>query len=68
MSFDEVLAALHSLTFEERQTQVRMALELDDSSLSAADVKLVDARLAEHHDDPNSSASLQELKNRLESQ
>ena len=43
------------------------ALELNDSPLSVADKQLVEARLAEHHEDPDSSLSLQELKNRLQS-
>ena len=67
MSFNEVLAELPRLTFEERQILIRMALELDDSPLSAADEEFVDARLAEHHADPDSSIPLQELKNRLKS-
>ena len=67
MSFNEVLAELPRLTFEERQILIRRALELDDSPLSAADQKLVEERLAEHHDDPDSSLTLQELKNRLHS-
>ena len=67
MSFNEVLAELPRLTFEERQILIRMALELDDSPLSAADQELVEERLAEHHDDPDSSLPLQELKNRLRS-
>ncbi|HKY43217.1 MAG TPA: hypothetical protein VJM50_08980 [Pyrinomonadaceae bacterium] len=67
MSFNEVLAELPRLTFEERQILIRMALELDDSPLSATDQKLVEERLAEHHDDPDSSLTLQELKNRLQS-
>ena len=66
MSFNEVLAELPRLTFEERQILIRTALELDDSPLSAADEELVEARLAEHHDNPNSSLPLQELKNRLQ--
>lgn len=52
--------------FEERQI-IRMALELDDPAFSAADERLVDERLAEHHVDPNSSVLLQHLKNRLQS-
>ena len=67
MSLNKVLAELPHLTFEERQILIRMALELDDSPLSAADEELVDARLAEHHHDPDSSIPLQELKNRLKS-
>jgi hypothetical protein len=67
MSFNEVIAELPRLTFEERQILIRRALELDDPPLSAADEELVDKRLAAHHSDPSSSVSLDELKNRLRS-
>jgi len=65
MSFNEVIAELPRLTFEERQILIRRALELDDPPLSAADEELVDNRLAAHHSDPGSSLSLDELKTRL---
>ncbi|MGZ5434931.1 MAG: hypothetical protein ACXWID_10740 [Pyrinomonadaceae bacterium] len=67
MSFNEVIAELPRLTFEERQILIRRALELDDPPLSAADEALVEERLAGHHADPASSVSLDELKNRLRS-
>ena len=62
MSFNEVIAELPRLTFEQRQILIREALELDDSLLSAADEALIDERLAAHHADPNSSIPLEELK------
>jgi hypothetical protein len=65
MSFNEVIAELPKLTFEERQILIRLALELDDPPLSAVDEELVEARLAQHHADPNSSVPLAELKARL---
>jgi hypothetical protein len=67
MSFNEVIAQLPHLTFEERQILIRLALELDDPPLSAVDEELVEARLAEHHADPSSSVPLAEHKNRLPS-
>jgi len=67
MSFNEVIAELPRLTFEERQILIRRALELDDPPLSAADEELVEDRLAEHRADPKSSISLEELKTRLRS-
>ena len=67
MSFNEVIAELPKLTFEERQILIRLALELDDPPLSAVDEELVEARLAEHHADPSSSVPLAELKDRLRS-
>jgi hypothetical protein len=67
MSFNEVIAELPRLTFEERQIVIRQALELDDPSLSVAEEELIEARLAEHHSDPRTSAPLAELKRRLRS-
>ena len=67
MSFNEVIAQLPRLTFEERQILIRLALELDDPPLSAVDEELVEARLAEHHSDPSSSVPPAELKDRLRS-
>jgi len=68
MSFNEVIAELPRLTFEERQILIRRALELDDPPLSAADEELVEARLAAHRSDPNSSVPLNEMSSRLRSQ
>jgi putative addiction module component (TIGR02574 family) len=67
MSFNEVIEELPRLTFEERQILIRRVLELDDAPLSAADEELIEARLAEHHSDPNTSLPLGELKDRLRS-
>jgi len=58
MSFNEVIAELPRLTFEEREILIRRALELDDPALSAADEALVEARLAEHHAASSSSIHL----------
>lgn len=67
MSFNEVIAELPHLTFEERQILIRRAVELDDPPLSAADEELVESRLAEHHADPSSSVPLDETRRRLRS-
>jgi len=67
VSFNEVIAELPRLTFEERQILIRRALELDDPPLSATDEELVEERLAGHHDDPTSSMSLDEMKHHLRS-
>lgn len=67
MSFNQVIAELPRLTFEERQILIRRALELDDPPLSAADEELIEARVAAHHSDPNSSVPLNEMKDRLRS-
>lgn len=67
MDFDEVLAELRRLSFEERQFLIRVALELESASLPEAEKELVEARLAEHHNNPDSSVPLQEFKKRLQS-
>lgn len=67
MSFNEVIAELPRLTFEERQILIRRALELDDPPLSAGDEELVEQRLAEHHGDPGSSIAMDELKRGIRS-
>jgi hypothetical protein len=67
MSFNEVIAELPRLTFEERQILIRRALELDDPPLSAGDEALIEERLAEQCSDPGSSVPLDEIKRRLRS-
>jgi len=67
MSFNEVIAQLPSLTFEERQILIRRALDLDDPALSPAEEELVESRLVAHHANPESSISLNEMKERLRS-
>ena len=67
MNFNEVIAELPRLTFEERQILIRRALELDDSTLLTTDEELVENRLAEHHSDPSSSVSLDDVKTRMRS-
>jgi putative addiction module component (TIGR02574 family) len=67
MSFNEVIAELPHLTFEERQILIRRALELDDPPLSTTDETLVESRLADHHADPASSVPIDEMKRRLRS-
>jgi len=65
MRFNEVIAQLPRLTFEERQILIRRALELDDPPLSAANEKVVEECLAAHHSEPSSSVPLDQLKQRL---
>lgn len=65
MSFNEVMAELPKLTFEQRQMLMRRALELDESGLSPAEEHLVEERLAEYHRDPNSGVGLGETEKRL---
>lgn len=65
MSFAEVMQELPSLTFAQRQLLIRRAVELDDTGLPSADEDMVESRLAEHYVAPDSSVSLDEMKQRL---
>jgi hypothetical protein len=67
MSFEQVIAELPRMTFEQRQVLVRRAVEIDDSPLSPSDESLIDARLAAHKANPKSSLPLAEFKKRLQS-
>jgi len=65
MSFNEVLDELPALSVAERQLLVRRALELDEPGLAEQDIALVEQRLAEHQENPNSAVPLEEVKTRL---
>jgi putative addiction module component (TIGR02574 family) len=65
MIFYNVIEELPTLTFEQRQLLIRKAIELDDPPLSEEDKALIDARLAVHRADPDSSLPLDEMKARL---
>lgn len=65
MSFEQVIAELPRLTFEQRQLLIRRAVDLDDSPLSPVDDALVDSRLADHHRNPASSIPLEEFKTKV---
>ena len=67
MSFNEVIAELPKLTFEQRQILIREALELDDPPFSSVDEALIDQRLSAHHANPESSISLEDLKRSIRS-
>jgi hypothetical protein len=65
MSFEQVIAELPNMTFEQRQALIRRAVELDDSPLSDSDEALVEQRLAAHRADPTSSIPLEKFKRQL---
>ena len=67
MSFSEVLAELPALTVAQRQQLIRRALDLDEPGLSPQDEAFVEQRFAEHHQNPGSAVSLEEMKSRLRS-
>ena len=65
VSFNEVMAELPKLSFEERQLLMRRALELDESALSPAEERLVEERRAEYRRNPAAGLSLDEIEKRL---
>ena len=65
MSLNEMVAELSSLTVAERQFLVRRALDLDEPELSTEDIREIERRLEDHHRDPSSALSLDEMKKRL---
>ncbi|MBC8245060.1 MAG: hypothetical protein H8E20_11760 [Verrucomicrobia bacterium] len=65
VSFNQVLDELPALSVAERQLLIRRALELDESGLSESDTALVEQRIAEHQENPDSAIPLGEIKTRL---
>lgn len=61
----ELLAELPSLTVEQRQLLIQRAVELDETSLSPAEERLVEERLAEYRQNPNSGISWEEVESHL---
>jgi hypothetical protein len=68
MSFAEVLQELPTLTIQQRQVVIRRALELEEPPLSAPEESLVESRLADHRNNPDTSVPLTEMKRRLSPQ
>jgi putative addiction module component (TIGR02574 family) len=66
MSKAQILEAIPKLTPEERE-EIRQKLDEFDDELSAEDLALIDARIAEHEADPHSAIPLEEFKARLKS-
>ncbi|WP_221029323.1 hypothetical protein [Actomonas aquatica] len=65
MSFNEVMAELPSLSFEERQTLIRHAIELDELPFSPVQEQEIERRRNVHAAAPESAIPAAEMKNRL---
>jgi hypothetical protein len=59
MSLAEIIAELPRLSDEERWQVIERAMELED--FSEYELKLIDARIAEHNQDPGSSIPMEEM-------
>jgi putative addiction module component (TIGR02574 family) len=62
MSLTEILAAIPKLSFAERQELVRRAIEIEDHDLTAEEKAILDQRLEDFRQNPNSGITAQQLK------
>lgn len=65
MSFAEILQELPTLTASERQELIRLALVMDEGTLSDHDEAIIEQRMADHQRDPKSALSIDQLRSRL---
>jgi putative addiction module component (TIGR02574 family) len=62
MSLTEILAAIPKLSFAERQELVRRAIEIEDHDLTAEEKAILDQRLEDFRQNPNSGITAQQLR------
>jgi putative addiction module component (TIGR02574 family) len=62
MSLTEILAEIPKLSFAERQELIRRAIEVEDQDLTAEEKAVLDQRLANFHQDPDSGIPAERLK------
>jgi putative addiction module component (TIGR02574 family) len=62
MSLTEILDEIPKLSFAERQELVRRAIEVEDQDLTADEKAVLDQRLADLHQDPDSGTPAEQLK------
>lgn len=62
MSLSEILAAIPTLSFAERQQVVRRAMESESDELSAEESAILDERLEDFHKNPESGIAAESLK------
>lgn len=62
MSLSEILAAIPTLSFAERQQVVRRAMESESDELSAEENAILDERLADFRRNPESGTDAASLK------
>ncbi|HMG05830.1 MAG TPA: addiction module protein [Chthoniobacterales bacterium] len=62
MSLTEILAEIPNLSFAERQELVRRAIEVEDHDLTAEERAVLDERLADFRQNPNSGTPAEQLK------
>ena len=65
MSLIEILAEIPKLSFAERQELVRRAIEVEDHDLTAEEKAVLDERLADFRQNPNSGTPAEKLKDEV---
>lgn len=62
MSLTEILAEIPKLSFAERQELVRRAIEVEDHDVTAEEKAVLDERLADFYQNPESGTPAEQLK------
>jgi putative addiction module component (TIGR02574 family) len=62
MSLTEILAEIPKLSFAERQELVRRAIEVEEHDLTAEEKAILDERLEDFRQNPNSGIAAEQLK------
>jgi len=62
MSLTEILAEIPKLSFAERQELVRRAIEVEEHDLTAEEKAILDERLEDFRQNPNSGIAAKQLK------
>ena len=65
MSLTEILAEIPKLSFAERQELVRRAIEIEDQDVTAAEKVILDRRLADFRQNPNSGIPAEQVKDEV---
>jgi putative addiction module component (TIGR02574 family) len=65
MSLTEILAEIPKLSFAERQELVRRAVEVEDQDLTAVENAILDQRLADFRQNPNSGIPAEQLNDQV---
>jgi putative addiction module component (TIGR02574 family) len=65
VSLTEILAEIPKLSFAERQELVRRAIEVEDQDLTAEEKTILDQRLADFRQNPNSGIPAGQLKDQV---
>lgn len=65
MSLTEILAEIPKLSFAELQELVRRAIEVEDQDLTAEEKAILDQRLADFGQNPNTGIPAEQLKDEV---